>query len=160
MNWILILPYKTKNKKAPVLFYLINIDGQGSTVGKPVSIGSTHIFVPWLTSSSQQSHLPYLGHVCLENKFGETMVIFIYSINLFFIVLHLSSSILTFMPWKHFLLGLFISIYTFKEQELKFLNVYSHQGRQFKLGKQEIIKWYKRADTWPRVGSHIRSDGD
>lgn len=60
-----------------MLLDLVDIDGQSCAVCKPVSAGSTHVFVPWLTPSSQQSHLPDLGHGCLKSKFEQVSIIFI-----------------------------------------------------------------------------------
>lgn len=48
------------------------------------------------------------------------------------------------MPWKNFLLALFISVYAFKEWELKSPNSNRHQGRSFLLEKQD----YKINDDW------------
>lgn len=59
-----------------MLFDLVYIDGQSCAVCKPVSVGSTHIFVPWLTPSSQQPHLSDLGHGCLKSKFEQMSIIF------------------------------------------------------------------------------------
>lgn len=56
--------------------YLININGQSSTVGEAVATSSAHIFVPGLTACCQQAHLLHLGHPHLQihKRYVEIML--------------------------------------------------------------------------------------
>jgi len=50
-----------------LLMYLVDVNSQCGTIGKSISTGSTHIEIPWLTSSSYQSNLLCQWHWCSYN---------------------------------------------------------------------------------------------